>query len=376
MKKSYLLTGTLISILFCGVNIESKSVEPVKKELYGMHKGKEVYLLTLTNKKGNVLKLTNFGARITWIEVPDRNGVKDNVTLGSDSFETTIHGDPFGGAVVGRYANRIGGGKFTIDGIEYNTPLNNKTNTLHGGPGGWYSVVWDTEVPKKGKYPSVRFSYLSPDMEEGFPGTVNAEVLYTWTDNNEIIIDYKATTDKKTVINLTNHAYFNLHGAGNGDIVDHILVLRASSYTPVNSGKIPTGEIRAVSGTPFDFTTAHAIGERIKDSYDRLAESGGYDHNYVLDNKEEVDVEVFDPVSGRFMEVITDQPGMQLYTGSGVSSKRTGPDGKVSVRKAAFALESGHFPDSPNIKEFPSTLLNPGDTFKSRTIYRFSVKKK
>ena len=222
--------------------------------------------------------------------------------------------------------------------------------------------------------PAVRFTYLSPDMEEGFPGNVLAQVIYTWTGNNEIVMDYTCTTDKKTVINVTNHAYFNLHGAGNGDILDHVLTLKASAFTPVDSVMIPTGEIRPVEGTPFDFRTPHAIGERIGEDYEQLILGKGYDHNFVLDNKEDVDVSVFDPESGRVLEVLTDQPGMQLYTGNFLDGSQMGHGGKPYNFRSGFCLESGHYPDSPNHPDFPSTVLNPGDTLRTQTIYRFSVR--
>ncbi len=232
--------------------------------------GKRFICLLLPIKPGNVIRLTNYGAKINWIEVPDKNGNKDNVTFGYDTFDQTLKGDMSFGSVVGRYANRIANGTFSLDGVKYNTPVNNGPNTLHGGPAGWHSVVWDAEIIKDSKYPSVKFSYLSPDMEAGFPGTVKASVTYTWTDNNEIVMDYVCSTDKKTVLNITNHAYFNLHGAGNGDILDHMLTIKASAFTPVDSVMIPTGEIRPVAGTPFDFNTPHAIGERIGENYDQL----------------------------------------------------------------------------------------------------------
>ncbi len=215
-----------------------------------------------------------------------------------------INGDMSFGSIVGRYANRIAKGKFTLEGVEYTLPLNNGPNTLHGGPAGWHSVVWNADILKDSKVPAVKFTYESPDMEQGFPGKVNVTVIYTWTDKNEIVMDYTCTTDKKTVINVTNHAYFNLHGAGNGDILDHELILKASAFTPVDSVMIPTGEIRPVAGTPFDFTSAHTIGERIGENYEQLVLGKGYDHNFVLDNKDEVDVSVFEPVSGRLLEVI------------------------------------------------------------------------
>ena len=374
MKKFLFLSLNLLAVILISCNQTTQNKEMVKKDVFGNHNGKEVYLLTLTNKAGNVIRLTNFGAKINWIEVPDKNGKKDNITFGYDTFEETLKGDMSFGSVVGRFANRIAHGKFTLDGVVYNTPLNNGPNTLHGGPLGWHSVVWNTEVLKDSKFPAVKFTYVSPDMEEGFPGTVNAAITYTWTDNNEIVMEYVCTTDKKTVVNVTNHAYFNLHGAGNGDILDHILTLKSTAFTPVDSVMIPTGEIRPVVGTPFDFNTPHKIGERIGDNYDQLILGKGYDHNYILDNKEEVDVTVYEPVSGRMLEVITDQPGMQLYTGNFLDGTKIGHGGKAFNYRSGMCLESGHYPDSPNHPEFPSTVLNHGETLKSTTIYRFSVK--
>lgn len=376
MKKFLLFSLTMIVVagMSTGCRQSSKNKEMVRKEVFGAHNGKEVYLLTLTNKAGNVIRLTNYGAKITWIEVPDKNGKKENVTFGYDTFEGMISGDMSFGSVVGRYANRIAKGKFTIDGVEYTLPLNNGPNTLHGGPGGWHSVVWDTDVLEGSTTPAVRFSYNSPDMEMGFPGNVKAEVTYTWTDNNEIVMDYKCTTDKKTVVNITNHAYFNLHGAGNGDILDHELTLKASSFLPIDSVSIPTGEIRAVAGTPFDFTTSHTIGERINEEYDQLKMGKGYDHNFILDNRDSVDVIVYEPVSGRVLEVITDQPGMQLYTGNFLNGSQVGHGAKAYNFRTGFCLESGHYPDSPNQPGFPTTVLDRGETLKTRTIYRFSVR--
>ncbi|MDX9727977.1 MAG: aldose epimerase family protein [Bacteroidales bacterium] len=346
----------------------------VSKELLGPHDGSEVYLFTLTNKAGNVLKLTNYGARIVGVEVPDKNGKMENVVLGSYVLESILR-DSFGGATVGRYANRIANGKFSLDGVEYNLPVNNKPNTLHGGPRGWYAKVWNAELINDKNKPAVRFSYESPDMEEGFPGTINMVVVFTWTNRNEIIIEYTASTDKKSVINVTNHAYFNLHGAGNGNIFDHEMTLKASAYTPFNSTMIPTGEIRPVKGTPFDFTSARTFGSRIGDTYEGSVFSG-YDHNYVLDNKEKVDAVVYDPVSGRMLEMMTDQPAMQLYTGNGLMYKRQAETGGKQFRfRSGFCLESQHYPDGPNQPGFPSTVINPGEKFRSRTIYRFSIKK-
>ena len=365
MKIVLLLSVTLVTAILTSGNHPVTNKDMVKKEVLGTHQGKEIYLLTLTNNAGNVIKLNNFGARITWIEVPDKNGRKDNITFGYDTFERTIKGDKSFGSVLGRFAGGISKGKFTLDEVEYNLSRF----------AGWSGVVWNTEILKDSEYPAVRFIYVSSDMEGGFPGTVNVEVTYTWTDKNEIIIDYRCSTDKKTVLNITNHAYFNLHGSGNGDILDHELVIKASAFTPVDSFDLPTGEIRPVAGTPFNFTTPHTIGERIGEKYEQLLIVGGYDHNFVLDNKEEVDVQVYEPVSGRLLEVITDQPGIVLYTGNYLDgTKKIGYEGKPYNFRSALCLESGHYPDSPNHPHFPTTVLNPGEPFKSTTIYRFSVK--
>jgi aldose 1-epimerase len=368
------LLSIAAALLLCSIAYGQQD-STVTKVLLGDHNGSEVCLYTLTNAAGNVLKVTNYGARIVRIEIPDKNGIKDNVTNGSEKLEMIVRGDPFGGASVGRFANRIANGKFKLDGVEYTLSINNPPNTLHGGRNGWYSKVWNSEIVKS-KQPAVKFSYVSPDMEEGFPGTVSISVTYTWSDNNEIIIDYAATTDKKTVINVTNHAYFNLHGAGKGFIFDHILTIKAFDYTPMNATKIPTGEIVPVKGTPFDFTSPHAIGYKIGDTIGN-AVFDGYDHNFVLDRDEKVNATVYDPESGRVMEVITDQPGLQFYSGMGGLrwKKSLGSGEKPTMVRSAFALETQHFPDSPNQPGFPSTILNPGEKFQSRTIYRFSVKK-
>jgi aldose 1-epimerase len=321
-----------------------------------------------------VLKLSNYGAVIVEIIVPDRDGRKQNVTFGYDNFDGYVNGDHYFGKVVGQYANRIAKGKFTLDGVDYTLAINNAPNALHGGPKGWHSRVWDAQMLKNTDYPAVRFTYNKPDMEEGFPGNVVAEVVYTWTDNDEILMDFKVTTDKKTVVNITNHAYFNLHGAGVGDILDHEAVIKASSFTPVDSTLIPTGEIRPVEGTPFDFRTPHLIGERIGEDYDQLKLGGGYDHNFVLDNAEEVDAMVYDPSTGRVLEVLTDQPGVQLYTGNFLNGTQTGHGGKVYNYRSGFCLETQHFPDSPNQAAFPSVILMPEEPFLSSTTFRFSVR--
>lgn len=371
MKKNLFII--LISLSFSMFSCK-QAPEKVTRDVWGKQDGKEVYLFTLTNKDGNVIRLTNFGAKINWIEVPDKNGKKENITFGYDTFEETQKGNMSFGSVVGRFANRIANGKFSIDGVEYTTPINNGPNTLHGGPKGWHSVVWDAEIVKESKEAAVKFSYLSPDMEMGFPGNVKVSVIYTWTDNNEIIMDYEYTTDKKTVVNVTNHAYFNLHGAGNGDILDHVLTIKASAFSPVDSVMIPLAESRPVAGTPFDFTTPHAIGERINEDYDQLIAGKGYDHNFILDNKEEPDATLYDPTSGRMLEVITDQPGIQFYSGNFLNGNDKGHGGIAYNYRTGLCLEADHFPNSPNRPDFPSVIVNPGDDIKTRTVYRFSVK--
>ncbi|MBS0011434.1 MAG: galactose mutarotase [Bacteroidales bacterium] len=347
----------------------------IKKEVFGEHDGQQVDLITLVNNDGNTVKLTNYGATVVWIEVPDRDGKRENITFGYETLEGYLNGDPYFGSVVGRYANRIAGGKFTLDGEVYHLTINNPPNTLHGGPGGWHSVVWETEIiEKKGEEPSVKFTYISPDMEEGYPGELTAEATYTWTDDNELVIEYRCSTDKKTVLNICNHAYFNLHGAGNGDILDHELMIAAKKFTPVDENLIPTGELRPVEGTPFDFTTPHIIGDRIEDDYEQLRLGLGYDHNFVLDNTSEPDAMVYEPESGRVIEMTTDQPGVQFYCGNFLNGLEKGHGGKVYEYRSGLCLETQHYPDSPNQADFPSTVLEPGKPFESKTVYRFALR--
>jgi aldose 1-epimerase len=374
MQKQNLFIGTMLLLVMFGVGSCGNKKEMVTTENFGSFDGKEVSLYTLTNKQGNVVKLTNYGAAIVEVNVPDRDGNKANVTFGYDNLEGYVNGDPYFGKVVGQFANRIARGKFSLEGVDYTLALNNFPNALHGGPTGWHSRVWTPEVLQNTDFPAVKFSYDKPDMEEGLPGNVVAEIVYTFTDENELIMDYKVTTDRNTVINITNHAYFNLHGTGNGNILDHEAIIRASAFTPVDSTLIPTGELRPVEGTPFDFRTPRLIGERIGEEYDQLILGGGYDHNYVLDNVEEVDAEVYDPSTGRFIQVITDQPGVQLYTGNFLDGTQTGRGGKVYQYRSGFCLETQHFPDSPNQEAFPSVILTPEEPFLSSTVFRFGVR--
>jgi aldose 1-epimerase len=373
-ERLILLTAVALAVIGLGSCGNNKSKEMVTTENFGSFEGKDVSLYTLKNKQGDVIKLTNYGAAIVEVNVPDRDGNRANVTFGYDNLEGYLKGDPYFGKVVGQYANRIARGKFTLDSVEYTLAINNAPNALHGGPTGWHSRVWTAEVLKGTDFPAVKFTYSKPDMEEGFPGNVVAEVVYTWTDSNEIIMDYKVTTDRRTVINITNHAYFNLHGAGVGDILDHEAVILASAFTPVDSTLIPTGELRPVEGTPFDFRTPHLIGERIGEAYDQLILGGGYDHNYVLDNLQEVDAEVYDPSTGRVIQVITDQPGVQLYTGNFLDGTQTGRGGKVYQYRSGFCLETQRYPDSPNQTSFPTVVLTPEEPFLSSTTFRFGVR--
>ena len=347
----------------------------VASEHFGEKDGKEISLFTLVNKAGNTVKLTNWGATIVSIEVPDREGNRENITFGYDTFDEYINGDPYFGSMVGRYANRIANGKFTIDGVEYQLTLNNGPNTLHGGPGGWHSVAWETTVLEGTDFPAVRFNYTSPDMEEGYPGTMEVEVTYTWTDDNELVMDYKCTTDKPTVLNITNHAYFNLKGAGIGEILDHEVTINASRFVPVDENLIPTGELRDVKGTPFDFLQPHKVGERINDNDQQMILGRGYDHTFVLDKKGDVDAVVYEPVSGRVLEVTTDQPGVQFYTGNFLDGTQLNDDGLPFQYRGGLCLETQHFPDSPNQADFPTTRLDPGEAFLSSTTYKFSVRK-
>ena len=374
--QNFKLTFVLVAlVIMSSCRQEIKEEYTMKKEIFGELNGKQAELITLTNNEGNTVKLTNYGATLVWVEVPDKNGDKDNITFGYETLEGYLNGDPYFGSVVGRYANRIAGGKFTLEGIEYNLTINNSPNTLHGGPGGWHSVLWDTEImEKEGKEPAVKFTYISPDMEEGYPGEVKAEAIYTWTDDNELVIEYKCTADKKTVLNITNHAYFNLHGAGNGDILDHELMIAAGKFTPVDSNLIPSGELRPVKGTPFDFTSPHVVGDRIGENYEQLILGRGYDHNFVLDNENEPDAVVYEPQSGRMIEMTTDQPGVQFYCGNFLDGTQKGHGGKVYEHRSGLCLETQHFPDSPNQPDFPSVILEPDKPFTSKTVYRFTVR--
>lgn len=338
-----------------------------------------IEVFTLTNSNSMVVKATNYGAIVTTIEVPDRDGKLADVTLGYDDVSSYMNAvdKPYFGAVVGRYGNRIAKGKFTLDGIEYTLALNNGPNSLHGGIIGFDKVVWDAEIMGDN---GVKFSYVAKDMEEGYPGNLELSVTYTLTDDNELVIDYHATTDKATPVNLTQHAYFNLKGEGEGDILDHELMINALRYTPVDATLIPTGELAPVDGTPFDFREAKKIGRDIDQTNEQLKFGGGYDHNWVLNRKKgegelELAARVVEPTSGRVLEVLTTEPGVQFYCGNFLKGDLKGKSGRPYDYRGGFVLETQHFPDSPNQPSFPNTILKPGESYDSQTIWKFSTDK-
>jgi aldose 1-epimerase len=344
---------------------------------FGSADGKEVFLYTLRNKSGMEARITNYGGIVLSLLVPDKSGKLRDIVLGYDSLSSYLEKTPYFGAIVGRYGNRIANAHFTLEGKEYTLNANDGPNTLHGGLKGFDKVVWDADESTPGTTPSLTLTYLSKDGEEGFPGDLRATVVYSLTDSNELRIDYSATTDKPTVLNLTHHSYFNLAGAGSGDILSHEVMLNADSFTPVDSGLIPTGELRPVGGTPMDFRTPMAIGARIGDNYDQLRLGRGYDHNWVLNKKPgelSLAARVSEKTSGRVMEVWTTEPGIQFYSGNFLDGTNIGKGGRMYAYRTGFCLETQHFPDSPNQPSFPSTEVRPGEKFRSTTIYRFSTK--
>jgi aldose 1-epimerase len=382
MKPRRLLLTYAIFLIFtiCGVALaqanSSKHRSGVDQKPFGAKDGRSIILFTLTNAHGVEVRAMNYGGIILSLRVPDRKGNLADIVLGHDTAEGYMPNPPFLGAIVGRYANRIANGTFTLDGKTYTLPKNDGPNTLHGGTTRTFDkVVWDGE-PLKGKT-GVAFSYLSKDGEEGFPGNLKVKVTYTLTDSNELIIEYEATTDKATPINLSQHSYFNLKGEGNGDILDHEAMINADRFTPVDKNLIPTGELRPVKGTPLDFTTPTKIGARIDDSYEQIVLGHGYDHNFVINRKGpglQLAARVYEPAMGRVLEVSTTQPGVQFYTGNFLDGTVTGKEGHVYKRRFGFCLETQHFPDSPNHPEFPNTILKPGDEFHEKTVFKFSTK--
>ncbi len=375
--RCFVLATVLCSLAAFPAAAEEKKMPKVEKRPFGKTPdGTAVDLYVLTNANGVTAKIMTYGAILTELHVPDSAGKFGDVVLGFDNLEGYVKGHPFFGATVGRVANRIAKGKFTLDGKEYKLATNNGPNALHGGVKGFDKVVWKAEIGEgKPGDRSIHFSYVSKDGEEGYPGTLKAEVVYTLTDKNELGLVYKATTDKPTPVNLTNHSYFNLAGQGSGDILGHMLEINADKFTPTDDTLIPTGEIKDVKGTPFDFTKPTPIGKHLKEI---KADPVGYDLNYVLNTKNKelkMAARVTDPKSGRVMEVFTTEPGIQFYTGNFLDGTNKGKGGAVYKQYAAFCLETQHFPDSVNQPKFPSVILKPGETYQTTTVYMFSTTK-
>jgi aldose 1-epimerase len=358
---------------------KSKTMElPDAKAFQQTIDGKQTNLYVLKNKSNMQAAITNYGARVVSLLVPDRNGKTTDIVVGFDNVKDyTEGGDTYFGAVVGRYGNRIAKGKFKLDGKEYILATNNPPNHLHGGKKGFSREVWDAQQPDDS---TLVLTYVSKDGEEGYPGNLTAKVTYTVTDNNELKIDYEATTDKKTVVNLTNHSYFNLNGQGSGTINNHLMMINADKYTPVDSTLIPTGKIEPVINTPLDFRTPTTIGSRINDTSNiQLKYGKGYDHNFVLNKNTGAGLnkaaEVTGEESGIVMDVYTKEPGVQFYTGNFMNGTHTIKNGKKDDYRTALCLETQHYPDSPNHLQFPSTTLEPGKVYKTETVYAFSIKK-
>jgi aldose 1-epimerase len=350
----------------------------IEKSPFGTVDGKAVDLYTLTNAQGVEMKVTNYGGIVTSLKVPDRTGAMGDIVLGFNDVESYVKGSPYFGCIVGRYGNRIGAAEFPLGGKEYALAKNNGPNNLHGGVNGFDKQVWDAKEIKGKTSVGVAFTYVSKDGEEGFPGTLTATVTYTLTNASEFKIDYKATTDKPTICNLTHHSYFNLSGEGSGDILGTEVVLNCSNYTPVDSTLITTGEIVDVKGTPFDFLKATAIGARINEDNEQLKFGKGYDHNWVIDRKGQrglvLAATAYDPKSGRAMDVLTTEPGIQMYVGNFLDGTLVGKSGKPYIHRSGFCLETQHYPDSPNKPQWPSVVLKPGQTYTTTTVYRFYTK--
>ncbi|HEY6953083.1 MAG TPA: aldose epimerase family protein [Bacteroidota bacterium] len=384
MRNLVLSLSTLIvmaaAIVVQGCTTRKQESSTMDKQLFGKTPdGTEVYVYTLKNSNGMEARIMTYGGIVLSLKVPDKNGSPGDVVLGCDSLSQYFPNNPYFGALIGRYGNRIGHAKFKLHGIEYSLAANNGANSLHGGLRGFDKVVWTVreEDCKAGK--ALALTYVSKDGEEGYPGTLSVEVVYALTDSNELRIDYSATTDKPTVLNLTHHSYFNLAGAGHGDILGHELFINADRFTPIDATLIPTGELKPVKGTPLDFTRPTLIGARINDKDEQLKFGIGYDHNWVLNknnNNDELSLaaRVYEKSTGRTMEVYTTQPGIQFYSGNFLDGTIMGKGGTKYAKRFGFCLETQHFPDSPNKANFPSTELDPGKTFSSTTIYKFSVR--
>ena len=376
MKQHRNFSYLLLLFLLVSTALVTHAQATVTKETFGKTaEGESVDLYTLRNAHGVEAKITNYGGIVTSLKVPDRSGKFDDIVLGFNDLDSYLKGHPYFGAIIGRYGNRIAKGRFTLNGVEYKLAVNNGENHLHGGIKAFDKVVWTGKESKTAAGPAVTLTYLSKDGEEGYPGNLNVTVVYTLTNHDELRIDYSATTDKDTVTNLTHHSYFNLAGEGNGDILNHRVMINATRFVPTDAGSIPTGELRNVAGTPFDFRKLTAIGARINQDEEQLKLGNGYDHTWIINGRPgalRLAAQAFEPRSGRRMQVWTTEPGMQFYTGNFLDGTLTGKSGKIYQRRYGFCFETQHYPDSPNHPAFPTTTLKKGATYRSTTIYRFS----
>jgi aldose 1-epimerase len=375
-KKTLALLFLSGTVFFLGV-AAAKNIASVKKENFGKADGKNVEIYTMTNRNGVEVKITTYGATVVSLKVPDRNGKFEDVVLGFDTLDDYLKGTSFFGSLIGRYGNRLAGGRFKLNGVEYKLATNNGPNHLHGGNKGFDKVVWNAKPIRTAKGTALELRYLSRDGEEGYPGNLSVVVIYALNNQNELRINYSATTNKDTIINLTHHSYFNLAGEGNGDVLKHELTISGDHFTPVDSGLIPTGELRSVKGTPFDFAQPTAIGARIGQSDEQLKIGNGYDHNWVVNGRSGTlrqAAKVFEPTTGRAMEVWTTEPGMQFYTGNFLDGSQIGKGGKPYQHRYGFCLETQHYPDSPNKPAFPTTVLRTSGRYRSTTVYKFSTR--
>jgi aldose 1-epimerase len=368
----------LVCTVMLLLNVEVQAQAGVQKNDFGKTpEGQSVDIYTLTNSHGAEAKITNYGGIVTSLKVPDRTGRLADVVLGFDNLDAYLKGHPYFGAIIGRYGNRIAKGRFSLNGVEYKLAVNNGANHLHGGIKGFDKVVWNARPLKVPNGAALELTYLSKDGEEGYPGNLSVKVTYTLTNANELKIEYSATTDKDTVVNLTHHSYFNLAGQGEGDILKHKLFINANRFTPTDEGSIPTGELRSVRNTPFDFLKVTEIGARINEPDQQLQFGKGYDHNFVLNGRMgtmRLGAQVYESGTGRVMEVWTTEPGLQFYTGNFLDGTLTGIDGKVYNLRYGFCLETQHYPDSPNQAKFPSTVLKKGGRYHTVTVYKFSTR--
>ncbi len=373
------LFWVFLVLLFVMTNCQdAKHSLSIKQERFGVVDGKQVQLYTLTNANGMVVKITNYGGIIQTLTAPDRNGNYEDVVLGYDSLAQYVNNSPYFGAIIGRYGNRIARGKFTLNGVQYTLATNNGPNHLHGGIKGFDRRVWQAQPFKTDESVGLTLTYLSKDGEEGYPGNLQVKVLYSLDNNDALKIEYFATTDKPTPVNLTNHSYFNFTGCKT-DILNHQLWINADHFLPVDSTLIPTGEIRPVAGTPFDFRQLTTIGARINADDLQLKYGRGYDHCWVLndvDGQLKKQIAVYEPTTGRYMEIFTDQPGVQFYSGNFLDGTIRGKKGVVYKHRYALVLETQHFPDSPNHPNFPNTILQPGETYHTVTVFKFSAKER